>query len=75
MNREQWQQKRSHADTTDTPPALGAASFACLAHATEMPSSSGDVSAATRQQQFYDALGCCEWAMIPGPEDLAAGSH
>ncbi|HZV54208.1 MAG TPA: hypothetical protein VFF82_04645 [Rhodocyclaceae bacterium] len=76
MNREQWQQKRSHADITDAPPAFSTANFACLAHATEMPVGSDPVSADIRKQQFYDALGCCEWAIADlSPEDSPAGSH
>lgn len=73
MNREQWQQKRSHAETTGIPPAFGTAKFVSLIHATEMPGSSDPASVAVRKQQYYDAIACCEWAIVaPGPEDLPA---
>jgi len=70
MNREQWQQKRSHVEATALPPPFGTANFALLDHTTERPGSSGQLSGASRKQQYYDALACCEWAiMAPGADD------
>lgn len=76
MNREQWLRKRSHVETTGTPPAFGAANFAGLTHPTETPGNSSQTFAEIRQQHFDDGLACDERSMLARrPSDLPGGSH
>lgn len=73
MNREQWQQKRSQVEAAALPPPFGTGNPVLIDHATDRPSSSGQRSGASRKQQYYEALACCEWAiMAPGADELPA---
>lgn len=73
MNREQWQQKRSQTEAAALPPPVGTGNLVPLDHATDRPSSSSQLPGVSRKQQYYEALACCEWAiMAPGADELPA---